>query len=364
MATLIRFAFVVVLVALSGCGDLVGFDGDVPALATMQIEVRGDFETVRVPGATGESLHVALVWGAQWLAETTCTTQPDSVELAATLAAGCRNPFAFTPNRVAGAVALEPGAIVSLPLFALPSADVMIGGLSSRIAYGSLVVFDDRDASGALELARPSRLPGNTNGPPDDGDGDLETADLIYGASFVTMTEPDSRVAFREGSFNATAAFYPRSGCGDPLPAFSVVRAGGFSLDDALAAAETGALPQQDPTLCSEAAMADTVVAIDFRANADVREVGCQQRTANGNIAYRQPPTDAPDLTGRTTACHAIPETTLVELTISGRTDDTCKGLTHYTLRGCDDAADLACEAPEWDFTATPPSWWPCGGAP
>ena len=25
-----------------------------------------------------------------------------------------------------------------------------------------------------------------------------------------------------------------------------------------------------------------------------------------------------------------------------------------------DDAGDLSCELPEWDFTAAPPPWWPC----
>ena len=348
------------LASLTACDDLAGFGGEVPALATVHLQITGDLEAVRAPGAGGESLRISLVWGAQWLAERTCLQQPASPELAAVLAAGCRNPFSFTPARGAASTAATPGLPLELPLFELPSADVMIGGLTARVAYASFVVYDDRDASGALELARPARLPGNMNGPPDDDDDDLSTADIVYGASFVAMTEPDARLAFREGAFNAAAAFYPRSGCGAPLPAFSIAEAGGFTIEAAIQATAAGRLPPQDPATCRETAPADTTVSIALRPPAEVREVGCRQRRADGAVRYRQPPADAVDLADRPHACVAVPETDLVELVIASRAADTCKGLTHYTLRGCDDAGDLSCELPEWDFTAAPPPWWPC----
>jgi hypothetical protein len=335
--------------AAAACGDLEGLGGEAPPLATISVQINGE--------AT-RPLHAALVWGAQWLAESTCTSQPATPDVAAVMQAGCRNPFAFTPDRVAAVAPVEGGA-AELTLPSLPSADVMVGGLSARIAYGSIVVFEDGDGSGALELARPTRLPGSSNGPPDPGEDDLATGDVIHGASFVAMTEADTRIAFREGGFNAAAAFYPRSGCGDPLPAFSVLSAGGFSLTDAIAAGQSGKLPQQDPATCSEVPLDGAVIGVAVRPPADVREVGCLQRVSSGRIRYREPPVDAPDFAGRTLACAAV-----TELVVSGRADDTCKGLTHYTLRGCDAAADLACETPEWDFTATPPAWWPCGGAP
>jgi hypothetical protein len=88
----VKPSLVLVAVALAGCGELQGFSGDVPPLATVRVDVAGDFESVRAPGATGEALSVALVWGAQWLAEPLCFVPPESPEVAAVVAAGCRDP--------------------------------------------------------------------------------------------------------------------------------------------------------------------------------------------------------------------------------------------------------------------------------
>jgi hypothetical protein len=126
-----------------------------------------------------------------------------------------------------------------------------------------------------------------------------------------------------------------------------------------------GTLPMQDPASCSESAPADTVVHIEARKPADVQEVSCDERTADSSIRYREPPTDAPDLGGRVTACAHLPTfdtngmpSSLIQLVVSGRAGDRCKGLTHYTLRGCRE--DVNCALPRWDFTMMPPAWWPC----
>ena len=61
---------------------------------------------------------------------------------------------------------------------------------------------------------------------------------------------------------------------------------------------------------------------------------------------------------------HRIPsfdassQSNLLQLVVSGLPTDHCKGLTHYTLRGCRE--DVSCAVPDWDFTANRPSWWPC----
>jgi len=339
------------LALVAGCDDLIGFSGDVPPLATIDVTVTG-----AVPADT-VALRVALVWGEQWVTETRCIGMPETPEVAATLAAACRDPFAFTPARVAASVDVVPGAAVPFALFELPGADVMVGGTSARVAYGSLVLYDDRDDSGALELSRPELLPGNLNGPPDDLDDDRTSADTILGASFVTMTAADARLAFREGAFDAGAAFYPRSGCGAPPPGFSILRAGGFTLEAALAAVAAGKLPDEDPASCAEQALA--VTAIELAAG-DAREVGCQQRATTGQPRYRQPPDDDPGLATHPYACAPVASAGLTELLVAGTADAVCKGLTHYTLRGCDTAGDLACDQPEWDFTSSPPAWWPC----
>ena len=47
------------------------------------------------------------------------------------------------------------------------------------------------------------------------------------------------------------------------------------------------------------------------------------------------------------------------QLLLADPPDNVCKGLSHIILRGCD--SDPACVVPEWDVTASPPDWWPCG---
>jgi hypothetical protein len=352
----------------SACSKLDGFGGDVPPLATLSFQVDGDLGPLRPPGDTGEkSLQVALVWGAQWLTEPFCILPPESAAAADVIVAGCRDPFGFVPDRVAANTPIELGVTGSIELFDLPAADVMVGDVTARVAYGSLVVYDDRDGDGTLDLARPHRTPsgGPDGGGPGGGMNDFEdSTDVVYGASFVTMTKKDQRVAYREGAFNAAAAFYPRSGCGDPLPAFSIVAAGGFSPEAGLASAATGMLPPEDPATCAESAPSDIVVTFRVQAPADAQEVSCIERTADSSVRYREPPTDAPDLTGRKFACAHLPafdagdQSQLIQLVISGRSTDRCMGLTHYTLRGCRE--DVACALPEWDYTANPPAWWPC----
>ena len=352
------------------CGKLQGLGGQEPPLVTFQVTFNGDLAPLRPPGDAGErSLKVALVWGAQWLTEPFCVLPPESAAAAAVISAGCRDPFSFVPNRVDVSAPLTIGPPASLPLLELPSADLMVGDVTARVAYASLVVYDDRDGSGTLELSEPHPTPfgseGRRGGDGPSADTTPDSADIIYGATFVTMTAPDRRVAYREGGFDATSAFYPRAGCAPPLDAFSIVGAGGFATSAGLAAAAMGRLPaEEDPTLCFESPVAGTVVGVAAQAPAGVAEVGCDERTDDSSARYHEPPDMAPDLTGRVMACAHLPsfdagtQSGLIQLVVSGRATDRCKGLTHYTLRGCRD--DVSCSAPDWDITASPPPWWPC----
>jgi hypothetical protein len=352
MATL-RHAWLALV--LAGCGDIVGFGGDVSPLATIHVTVSGD--------PMAQAPRVALVWGAQFLIEPLCFLPPESPEVATVLAQGCRDPFGFVPDRVAANAELA-GDSVDIPLFDLPAADVMVGDVTARVAYGSLVLYDDRNGDSTLDLGRPRRPPSGNDDmgggpPPDEPD-----FDVVHGASFVSMTEPDQRLAFREGAFIQTA-FYPRAGCGAPLPAFSVLSAGGFSATDAIASALDGKLPQEDPATCSESPVDSAPIQITVRPPAEVAEVACTERRVDSSTRYREPPVDAPpDLADRTLACAHLPDfgggpsSDIVQLLVSTPNDARCRGLTHYVLRGCDN--DPSCEMPEWDLTATPPSWWPC----
>jgi hypothetical protein len=347
----------------AGCGKLQNFGGPTPPLATFQIQVAG---ALPASATDVRALQVALVWGTQWLTEPFCVQLPaPSTEVMDVINAGCRDPFGFVPDRVAANVPITLGQPASLSLYDLPSADLLVGDVTSRIAYGSFVLYDDRDGSGTLELSQPHRLP--SGGPRGDGPRKIEvfdSADVVYGASFVTMTAPDRRVAYLEGTFNPTAAFYPRSGCPAPPGGFSVVGAGGFSPKDGLKAALAGGLPAEDPATCFEAKPEETVVTITPDASPGVQEVACIERTQDSSIRYLQPPVDAPDFTDRITVCTDIPSldagnrSSLYQLVVTGRSTDRCVGLTHYTLRGCFE--NVACPVPDWDLYPSPPAWWPC----
>jgi len=347
---------------VAACGPLQGFGGEAPPLATFTVVFEGDL----APAQT-HALRVALVWGAQWLTEPFCVLPAESPEAADVIAAGCRDPFGFVPNVVSVGVPIAVGVPATLTLAQLPAADVMVGDVTARVAFGSLVVFDDRDDSGTLELARRFRV--FSGGPGEQpGETGQVSSDVIWGASFLTMTAPDQRVAYREGAFDAQSAFYPRAGCQPPPPGFSVAAAGGFTAESALTALLAGGLPPEDPSTCVVSAPADATIAITARPPGDVQEVGCAERTDDSSIRYREPPPNAPDLQDRATACAHLPTfdtgggspaSDLIQFVVSGRSTDQCEGLTHYTLRGCRE--DVNCAIPDWDFTASPPAWWPCG---
>jgi hypothetical protein len=351
-----------VLVALAACGDLQGFGGPVPPLATFTVDVTGDVGAVRPPGDTGTpDLHVALVWGRQWLVEPMCILPPENDAAAAVIAAGCRDAFGFVPARVAANAPVTIDTPATLDLFTLPGADVMVGDLTARVAYASVVVYDDKDGDGTLDLARPNR-PGGMMGPPDMNQPPTDSPDLVYGASFVTMTAADRRVAYREGAF-IQSGFYPRAGCGDPPVGFAVLSAGGFTAADAIAATLAGTLPAEDPASCAEQAESDTTISIPVQPPAGVNELRCTERSNDSSVRYREPEADPPmDLDQRTTACIHTPSfgtpSDTIELVITGRTTDACIGLTHYILKGCTEGPQ--CGVPDWDHSMAPPSWWPC----
>jgi hypothetical protein len=345
--------------ALAGCGELSGFGGAAPPLATIQIAVTGDLAAVQVPGDPPPRLRAAVVWAAQWLTEPLCILPPDDARAVAVITAGCRDPFGMVPDRVATNAPLAADGTATLELLALPAADVMVGDVTARVAYANLVVYDDRDGDATFTLSRPNRLAGRELGPPETT---APIADLVYAASFVTMTAPDTRLAFREGAFVASA-FFPRAGCGDPPPGFSLISAGGFSYADAIAAQLRGELPRQPAGSCRETTT-EVPVTLRYRAPAELRQVACEEVRTDSSIRYREPPTDAPDFARRTSACVKVPDFGTgraggaVQLVVSGRSDDSCVGLTHYVLRGCRN--DPLCVLPQWDITESPPGWWPC----
>jgi hypothetical protein len=352
----------VAAVELGGCSKLDGLDPTVPTVVTFELEASGSVP-MRADGTTPE-LQIALVWGAQWLPEPFCILPATSTDAATVITAGCRDPFGFVPQRVEANVPITLGAPVTLPLVNVPAADVLVGEVDSRVAYGSFVLYDDVNGNGTLDLGRPNHTAsgGSNMGPM--SPTQTSTRDIVYGASFTSMTSPDARVAFSEGAFDAAAAFYPRAGCPAPVDGFSILGAGGFSAAAGLAAALAGDLPQEDPSTCTQGVPEATPVVIAAGAASADEETACVERVDDSSARYREPPADSPDFTERVYACTGLPDlgsdanSDVVQLVVSGRTDDSCVGLTHYVLTGC--STDPLCAAPTWDLSASPPSWWPC----
>ena len=355
--------------AVTGCGKLQGTSGPASALASFDVTASGS------PPANAD-LNVALVWGEQWLVEPLCIpgfpidSRDDANAVMAVLAAGCRDPFGFVPKLVAASEPIAVGQPATIQLFTLPSADVMVGDLTARVAYGSFILYDDRNHDGTLNLAVPNR-PNDMRG---DGEGsgsgdDTHTADVIVGSSFVTMLyDPmgavqDTRLAFREGAF-ITSGFYPRAGCGDPPKGFSIDSASGFTAAAAETATLMGMVPQeQDLSKCVQRDPAAGPVDVALKTNTQtLQEIACSERRTDSSVRYREPDADPPDFTNRTFACVHHPSfgtpSDVIELVISGRTDDSCIGLTHFILKGCREGPD--CGTPDWDHSLAPPSWWPC----
>jgi len=400
MATLKSAALMCAVLAAASCTDkLAGLQDTLVPLGRVHVAVKGNLQPLRPIGTENETprLRVALVWGQSYVAETFCWLHalPGDPSATAVAAAGCRDVTGFVPQLVAANAAVDANGSATLDLLTLPTAEVMVGTVDSRIAYGSVLVYDDRDGNGTLDLHRPPQAKvANLDGPGGGGDGGggggmhgpvpekKRNADFVYGASFVSMTLPDKRIAFREGTF-AESAFYPRYGCPAPPVGFSVLGAGGFSIADVLLALTDGKLPAQ--TACATETLDQAVVEIALQPTETVRDVACGAGQGGGNSGmgassasagsarYLEPPVVGkgfgPDL-AQPWLCQstlpkakpdkappANPPKENLELVIALPPTD-CKGLAHYVLRGCSN--DANCASPQWDLTTHPPPWWPC----
>ena len=355
-----------------GCSKPLGLGGAVTPL--IQLNVQATDPNSVVPAGT--QLHVALVWGLQWQPEPFCFLPTEWSEAANVIAAGCPDSFGFVPNLVGQDVALQPGSPATIALNSVPGADVLVGDLTGRIAYGSLVVYQDVNQNGVLDLRTPPRFRRHGDQTVSDDGGVDGPPDLIYGASFVSMTQPDQRVSYLEGTFNAKAAFYPRA-CNDPpTPGFSIQSAGGFAqadggffqADGGISLAMVGELAAgylpSEGLPCATGKLEDTVVTIPLQAPGNLTQLACTANDSGGVTTYREAPTNAPDLTGRLSACVDFPYipgddagvAQGKQFVISSAPSEPCRYTIHYTLRGCNN--DPSCSTPRWDITATPPNWW------
>jgi len=352
---------------LSGCGELSGLDEDLIPLATLRVQSKGNLSGLLAPGRDPANvrLRTALVWGAVPAPKRFCLKWgsplsiglPTAASLTVVVKAGCSDPLGFTPELAGSGAALATSGHTALDLLYLPSAEVLVGPPEGRTGYGSVVIYDDRNGNGALDLRRSRRhfapgedWPGPGDPPQGEGSGggngkggqgpggnpaagfDDKTPDEVYGASFVSMLQPHVRVAYREGTFGTAAFYYPMTGCEPPPVGFSVIEVGGTILKAS----------------CEVSDLDAAVVHIPLQATQTVGHLACRPT----NDRYYDTEWKA-DLT-QPWVC--LSENELVVANPPGP----CKGITSFLLKGCFDTA--ACEEPDWDQTDNPPEWWPCLG--
>jgi len=117
------------------------------------------------------NLRVGLVWARSGrlnvllVAAGRLVTAARIAGVQAVLSAGCPDSFRFVPDRDDADIAITPGASATITLVNLPTAEVMVGDLNARVAYASLVVYDDRNGNGTLDFHHPPRH--RRNGEPD-----------------------------------------------------------------------------------------------------------------------------------------------------------------------------------------------------
>lgn len=310
----------------AGCGPGVnGLSLSAPPLA----EVRGrvDLDSIRA-SAGGAPLRAALVWGAVPRYVYPCFMYPQN----AVLQAFCPDPYGFVPGQVAVDVELSwdgDGSFV-LPIRQAPDGEVSVGDDASRISWGSVVVAADLDADGQF---------GFSNWAPQGSPTDLALA-----ASFRSILTPQQRVAFREGAFDAQSSFYPAPGCPAPPLGFSLVM--------------TDLVRPDLTTGCGTVGMSRTVQAAPI-SEGEARAMAC--RTRDLSDVQRPNAGESPfvpdDPNPPTWTCLAPDVLALIGTGPKG--EPSCPTLTFMPLKGC--GGWPLCSILEWDRTAEPPEWWPCG---
>jgi hypothetical protein len=324
------FAIISSMTACSGVHDL---EGDGSPIAVLRGRVAG----ARPEGST---LRAGLVWAGAPVFVPFChdegPTPLDPQRSVSELAAvGCRDPFDVVPELAGTAAAIASDGSFELPIVHLPTAEVMVGGRESRVAYGSLVVFADLDENGALELRGGcGRIRGRMDDP-----RLRPRAEPIYAASFSTLTGEQARITYVEGELDADSFFYPHSRCRELAPpGFSL-----WSMAGLLDATDESGACRVDPI--------DTPIELELGSPEDFAALSCRQAERE---SFERPPRWETD---------PLPDDLLWECSDDGNlvfADPSCDcpEVRELSLVGCYD--DRECEDPDWDLRDEAQEWWPC----
>ena len=362
---------------LSSCqGKIQGLDDSLTPLAELKLSIKQS-ELDDLPSEVRARLRVGLVWLGINIPSTWCAEQltqliislemnpEDPPEIPTTLPTAdltvlsklfelCRNPFGVSPLLVGPSAPLakteENGLITTKLVFnTLPPAEVLIGTPDSRIAYASLVVFDDQNNNQTLDLgfSFPPIFWDDQFGPDDDdsdegqgqGQGrgrsrgwDLDEVepDTLYSASFIDLLSNQRRLVFREGQFTESF-FYPLGGC-TPPQGFSIIEVEG----------------DFQQATCQIYSMSEPSLLPLSQPSSQKQEVICEPT----DVFIFQPPKLMPEEQYEL-ICISNEELAVSDPTLS------CKNLSIIKLSSCP-YSEPNCSNPEWDQRDMPPSWWPC----
>lgn len=354
---------VALVLGAPACGALEGWDRPAGAVGVIRGHLQGDPLALRPATAGPPNLRVGLVWGDDPDTDPFCTEHgrnllvgPGAL-LTDAADVGCADTLRFVPSRLVASVAVDarPDAPFALELAALPAADDLRGYGFDRIVYGSLVLWDDIDGSGTLEVVRARRIGRGHDGPDHDErehgaiaytPADPESDDVVYGATFLTMTAPHARIVYQEGGANYAFNYYPTPGCSTPPAGFSIAHV-------------TPGLPR---STCRFEALATAEVDLPLRAPPELRDLRCGLPRSMSDVrpggrgplpqglardclgAHGDPAVDA--AFDQACAMSCISPT---ELAIADRRA-ACPGVLHFDLWAGD----------QGDSTPLRPDWWSC----
>lgn len=275
--------------------------------------------------ATPSSLRASVLWSSLPDALNSCLgLAQDNSDVSV-----CFNLY-FKPSIAAESVAVEPvfPSALEMPMYRLPRLSSLSGREGSWLGYGSVVIFDDGNGNGQLDLVEP---------------GQDTAEDTVVGASLLPNIERDSSgvvvsternvLVYREGELSPLwKMFEMAADCPAPPEGLSV-----YFID-------------VEQNICERKNIDDGLtIKID---DSDAMRANICRPKFGPQFGY---PSDPPPAGAQVTC---VDEYTLE---FSTDADLLCPLVQRYDLIGCTDTSSVeACNATAWDLTNDIPAWWPC----
>jgi hypothetical protein len=313
---LARLVLLTALISITGlaCGDGVHSASNLgDPIVTLSAEVEGTLPD----NVSADHLRASIIW--ETLPDALLECMDKAVNADDVYA--CTNPTDFRPAQSTRSVAIEPTfpASFEVPMYTLPSPEVLSGDPTALLGYGILVVYEDGNENNELDLV---------------SFGEKVSADTILASGIPSGVEKAIYVVYREGALSPFWKMFSIFGCPEPGQGFSVV--------DLVADA--------NGVSCLVHSAEEAKISVLFEDSESVRQLICEPLLDINTY----PPVDAPE-TDQQIYCHYSDS-----LEYLMDPDSYCRFSQVYELAGCENL--FGCKVPDWDLTASPPAWWPCSG--